>query len=266
MATKRGGGMGALLAKQRELAAEDARAAAAVASASAPAQTSALRLLTVDDVPEPHDPSSDGPLTAAEEAELRACEFALDNARLAFTAAGKALATVQQAKLYRPGFGSFESYVEDRWGISRAHAYRWIAAWPLAGKLAPLADRAVTENHVRELLPLANVHGDDAAVTAYQVVSETDGVRVTAALLRDIAALLADDYDPETAADTIRDWLATRQDPAATATPDPVQVITTDLDRVAKRISRLGKSDPQAAREALALARADLDQVEQSLP
>lgn len=47
--------------------------------------------------------------------------------------AGEALATIRDERLYRLTHSSFEAYVLDRWGFSRATAYRMIdAATPRA--------------------------------------------------------------------------------------------------------------------------------------
>lgn len=221
--------------------------------------------LTVNDVPDPHDPSAEDGLTEADEAELQRCELALDNARLAFAAAGKALATVQQAKLYRQTYGTFEEYTQDRWGMGSNYAYRLIAAWPLAARLLPIGNR-LRESHVRELLPLVQDYGEESAVQVYQVVAEAGGVQPTAPLLHDVVQLVADDYDPATAAAAIRAWLAGDRSGPAPASADPVQVITTGYERtVERRLSRLAKSDPGAARMVLSRIRADLDRLEREL-
>lgn len=45
-----------------------------------------------------------------------------------FVEVGNALAEIKERKLYRAEFGSFEGYVQVRWGWSRRHANRQIAA------------------------------------------------------------------------------------------------------------------------------------------
>jgi len=84
-------------------------------------------------------------------------------------------------------------------------AYRLIEAWPLAERLSPIGG-TLNESQIRELLPLAGRHGQDAAVTVYRTVTETDGVQVTAALLRQVVGVLpADHFDPADAADASAD-------------------------------------------------------------
>ena len=98
------------------------------------------------------------------------CEAAVDNLRRAFWLAGKALNVIRDARLYRDSDATFEAYVERRWDISRAQAYRLIDAWPLAEHLSPMGD--INERQTRELLPVATRHGQDAAVTVYRAVGE----------------------------------------------------------------------------------------------
>jgi hypothetical protein len=121
-------------------------------------------------------------LSDREQADLATCEAALDNLRLAFWAAGKALQVIRDARLYRDTHATFEDYVEQRWDMSRSQAYRLVDAWPLAERLSPMGDK-LNERQIRELLPLASRHGQDAAVTVYRTVAETEGIQVTAALL-----------------------------------------------------------------------------------
>lgn len=250
--------MAALRAKQRAL--DEAEASGAMQRTAA--EDHRPGPLTVNDVPAPHGPSGDGDLSAQDLAELQVCEGALDNARLAFAAAGKALATVQQARLYRNQYDTFEQYTEERWGMGRQYAYRLIAAWPLAARLSPIGDK-LSESHVRELLPLAKDHGEDTAVTAYETVTTArNGARVTAQLLHDMVVHLGDDVDPETIADIIRAWLAEGRSETAAPRTDPLPAA---LDRDLARLSRRARSDPKSVRAEVARIRAKLDEIERGL-
>lgn len=262
--------MSDLLREQKAI--EDASNEAAAAS---PSDVPAPRAARSDDVPavfsaaavpDPHSPTGAGHLTSGEKADLRACEFALDNLRLAFAAAGKALATIRDARLYRDSYDTFETYVEQRWHMSRAQAYRLIDAWPLAARLSPIGEN-LTESQVRELLPLAGQHGEEAAVVVYRTVAETDGVRLTAAVLHDVVgALGAAGVEPETAADWIRAYLAGEHERPQPPSVNPVQEITSVSDRFVAKLSRFAESDPQAVRAAVSRIRAALDEVERGLP
>jgi hypothetical protein len=226
-------------------------------------------------VPVPHSPAGDGQLTAGEESDLTTCERALDNLRLAFAAAGKALQVIRDARLYRASYDTFEEYAEQRWDMSRQYAYRLIQAWPLAERLSPIGDK-LTESQVRELLPIAGRHGDDAAATVYQVVAETDGVRVTAAVLRDVAGIFADrDFDPAEAVEQIRAYLASDIPAlAASQVADPIEAFTSETGKLVKNLRRFAAgnvirdvraANPDVVRQAVADLRAALDQIEREI-
>ena len=165
-------------------------------------------MISARSLPDPYAGAGHGQLSDREQADLATCEAALDNLRVAFWAAGKALQVIRDARLYRATHATFEDYVEQRWDMSRPQAYRLIEAWPLAERLSPMGDK-LNERQVRELLPLASRHGQDAAATVYRTVAETDGVQVTAALLHGTVGILpADHFDPAEAVGQIRAYLA----------------------------------------------------------
>jgi hypothetical protein len=228
-------------------------------------------------VPVPHSPTGHGQLSDAEEADLAVCEAALDNLRVAFWAAGKALQTVRDARLYRGTHNTFEEYIEQRWDMSVRQAYRLIAAWPVAERVSPVGPD-LTESQVRELLPVADSHGPDAAAVVYQAVAETDGVRVTASVLHDVVAILPRDYfDPAEAVRQIRDYL--NRDQAAPLPPAaaPVRLLKLFSGPAGRTISKLEEvaaddneleaaraADPELVSRTAARMRALADQLERA--
>jgi hypothetical protein len=259
--------MAEFLEQQRAI--EDAPAAETEITA-APAAGPAV--ISPGSLPAPYTTAAtDGQLSDREQADLATCEMALDNLRIAFWAAGKALQVIRDARLYREAHATFEEYVEERWDMSRPQAYRLIDAWPLAERLSPMGDK-LNERQIRELLPLADRHGQDAAVTVYRTVAETDGTQVTAALLHGAVGILpADHFDPAEAAEQIRAYLADGQPPPQPAA-NPVEAFTAEaskLLRVLHRVADRGTlkaavdQDPEAVRQVLADMRALIDEIEQ---
>jgi hypothetical protein len=270
-------GMADFIAQQRELIedplAGDPRPGLAAVPEPEPSQAAVAlpATITAAAIPEPHSPTGHGHLSPAEESDLATCEAAVDNLRLAFAAAGKALQVIRDARLYRATHDTFEDYADQRWDMSRAQAYRLIEAWPLAARLSPLGDK-LNERQVRELLPLAETHGQDAAATVYQAVAETDGIRVSGAILKDVVGILPADYfDPAEAVTQIRAYLAGEKEPRPLPPGDPVQAFTAESDRLVKDLHRFAASaairaarsaDPEAVRQAVAGIRAALDEIE----
>lgn len=225
-------------------------------------------------IPAPYETTSDGELTPRERDDLATCEAALDNLRVAFWAAGKALQVIRDARLYRQDHATFEEYVEQRWDMSRSQAYRLIDAWPLAERLSPMGD-TLNERQIRELLPLAGRHGQDAAALVYSTVAETDGVQVTAAVLHGAVSVLpADHFDPAEAADQIRAYLTGTLGPPSQPAASPVETWTAEaskLLRVLHRVANPGTlkaaahQDPGAVRKVIADMRAMLDEIEEGV-
>lgn len=163
--------------------------------------------LDLDAVPAPYSAHGEGTLDDRERADLATCEQAVAGLQRALAVAGKALATINQARLYRETHPTFEAYVEDRWGMKRAHAYRLIEAWPVAAALSPIGD--TNEAQVRELLPAVKRHGLEAARAVYEALREQGG-RLTAARIREAVRTLPPRLaEPDQARDVIRAAVAT---------------------------------------------------------
>lgn len=244
-----------------------------IAAETASRRSASATAISPRSLPDPYTSTADGQLSDREHADLATCEAALDNLRVAFWAAGKALQVIRDARLYRETHATLEDYLADRWDMSRAQAYRLIDAWPLAERLSPIGDK-INESQVRELLPLADRHGQDAAVTVYSTVAETDGVQVTAALLHQLVGILPPGhFDPAEAAEQIRAYLAGADAGAGPPRPaaNPVEAFTHEaskLLRVLHRVTDRGTlqaaldADPDAVRKVIADMRAMLDAIE----
>jgi hypothetical protein len=219
------------------------------------------------ELPLPYEAAADGDLDDRERTDLATCEAAIDTLRIAFWAAGKALQVIRDARLYREMYPTFEEYCQARWDMTRQQASRLILAWPLAEQLSPMGDK-INERQVRELLPLAERHGQDAAVTVYQAVAETDGVQVTAAILKGaISVLPTDRWSTAEAVAQIRAYL-TGQYTAPAAGADDVAVFaaeSTRLHTIAARVARHASDHPDQVREFADELRRLADQMEKQL-
>jgi hypothetical protein len=241
------------------------------AGAGPPAPAAGLAVISPGSLPDPYTAAGDGQLSGREQADLATCEAALDNLRVAFWAAGKALQVIRDARLYRDTHATFEDYVEQRWDMSRSQAYRLVDAWPLAERLSPMGDK-LNERQIRELLPLADRHGQDAAVTVYRTVAETEGIQVTAALLHGAVSILpAGRFDPAEAIGQIRAYLAGNPGNQPRPAANPVETFATEaakLLRVLHRVSARGvlqaalAADPDVVRKVIADMRTLLDAIE----
>lgn len=228
-------------------------------------------------LPEPYQAADTDTLNDREQADLVACEAAIDTLRMAFWAAGKALQVIRDGRLYRATtHTTFEEYVEGRWQMSRPQAYRLIEAWPLAQALSPMGD-TLNERQVRELLPLAERHGQEAAETVYRAVTEVDGVRVTAAVLKGVVSALPNDrFDPVEAVEQIRAYLAgaaNGQNAPRSVETTAAETFTVEAGRLRTILQRIAKRDiarsaatenPEEVKKVVTELRALLDEIEQT--
>lgn len=201
-------------------------------------------------VPEPYSPRGDADLDGQERADLDTCERAVASLHSALAVAGKALAAINSARLYRETHPTFDLYVEERWGIKRSQAYRLIDAWPVAAALSPIGD--TPESHVRELLPAAKAKGVDQAAAIYTELRD-EGGRVTAARVRDaVRSHLADDIEAKSAG----------TEPATPADADPVAAVQAALKAQRAAWSALAPAAVEAALAADPTVAKDLEALE----
>jgi hypothetical protein len=246
-------------------------------------QTETAATVVVETLPDPYEaPDADGPLTNEERTLFEACEDRIDRLRVAFIEAGQALELIKGGKLYREHyktgqrFTTFEDYCLQVWGMSRPVAYRLIEEWRLAKRLSPMGDK-LNERQVRALLPVGKRHGDEAAVTVYSTVANTEGVRATSTLLGEVVRILpADDWDEDAAVERIRLYLAGEWTPEsvsrraatvrtfadeATRVRDGLQALV-DGDLLVQAV----KEDPDQVRDLVKELRSFLDEIEPTLP
>lgn len=120
-----------------------------------------------------------GALSLPDRADLARCEQAIEAGLTAFVEVGTALTEIRDRRLYREQHGTFESYLADRWKISRQQGYRLISAASVAMGLSPMGD-IPTERVARAL---ASVPEQERAETwaAAQSVAAAEDRQVAAA-------------------------------------------------------------------------------------
>lgn len=217
---------------------------------------------------------SDNPriLIAEEQQYFALCEAAIETLRAAFWAAGKALQIIRDAKLYRVDYANFEAYCEERWGIGRDYADRLIRAWPLAERLHQNEWKRTNEAQIRELVPLGDKYGIDAAVLVYETVAGHEDTPTTAAVLKGaVAALPRGDFDTEIAVEHIRAYLAGLGAPADPEPVAPSAALSAEARRIRFALQRhvkrgtfmaVARENPDEVRRIVAELRDLLDEVE----
>ena len=144
-------------------------------------------------------------LSPCEMNQLQECEKTIERGVLAFVAVGNALLQVQEARLYRGEYTTFERYLKERWSLSRSRAYQFIDASRVALDLKgdPSLSQVVAtlnESQARELVPLKEPEQRREAV---RVAVEAKGNGdLTARGVREAAALVSGKSKPDTKIDS----------------------------------------------------------------
>ncbi|MCX4581373.1 hypothetical protein OHB41_51435 [Streptomyces sp. NBC_01571] len=139
---------------------------------------------------------SDTPVLIAQERELLVrCEAALENLRIAYWAAGKALQVIRDGKLYRATHKTFEDYCNELWDITPQYANQLIKTWKITEKLfesvhgksndlETVVSKKLGIAQARGLVSLAEDHGIDAAALLYLALIQVKRLDVTSDMVK----------------------------------------------------------------------------------
>lgn len=176
------------------------------------------------------------PLTAGERNRLADLEGIVAHGLSAFVAAGNALRTIRDERLYRDEFSTFEAYTDERFGISRQHAYRLIGAADAAARVSPIGViQPVTESQAR---PLTKLPPDEQPAAWRDVVDTAprDAAgqpRVTAAHVERVVATRQQAKQKPTPA---REVLPESPMGDSEPEPDPLEVVRAELMAADRRL------------------------------
>jgi len=137
-------------------------------------------------------------LIPVEQTRLDELERVIDGGLAGFLAVGGALAEVNENRLYRASFATFEDYCAERWGLSRKRAYDLMAGAEVVAGLSPIGDT-----------PLPVNEGQARALAAAAPDDRADVMATVAAKGKPTAAAIADEIK------------ARRPEPEAAPNPEP---------------------------------------------
>jgi hypothetical protein len=130
-------------------------------------------------------------LTAPERTDLRKLCKIVEDGLGKFIEVGLALLEINERKLYRESHKTFEAFVFEKFGISRAHAYRMIEAAEVQAELSPIwgqtpiANEIKTEGQLRELAKV----GTEALPEIVEKIAEkceAEGCKPTAKVIKSV--------------------------------------------------------------------------------
>ncbi len=125
--------------------------------------------------------SSGDELTPAEVDQLAKEEAIIEAGQAIFMKVGMALARIRDGRLYRATYGTFEAYVDQRWGFTRIRAYQLIEAGVVVASVSTMVDTPEIENErqARALAPIVRESGPEAAADILRDVENRLG-KITA--------------------------------------------------------------------------------------
>lgn len=136
-------------------------------------------------------------LSPVETAKLENLEVVIESGLKEFLKVGNALFEIQQGKLYRATFGTFEDYCQDRWDLQKSHAYRLIDAAEVAADLSPNGGNQQQPKNERQVRPLTQLPREDRASAWREAVQTAPNGKVTAAHVEQVVKSRLPDYEPE---------------------------------------------------------------------
>lgn len=114
------------------------------------------------------------PLTREEKKTLKTQELIIDDGLKGFIAVGNALSIINEGRLYREDFSSFDEYVKGRWDMGRHYAYRLINGSEIAQRIPDVTN----ECQARELVKVPYTDQEKVMKRALQH-AELEGRPVT---------------------------------------------------------------------------------------
>jgi hypothetical protein len=123
-------------------------------------------------------------LTINEKARLVELERTIGKGLANFVLVGWALLEVRDARLYREGFGSFEQYCCEKWGLGKVRAYQLIRGAAVVKALPQDGPLPANEQQARELGRLP----EEKRQPVWEAAN-ANGARPTAARIRALGVL-----------------------------------------------------------------------------
>ncbi|HZO87141.1 MAG TPA: hypothetical protein VFB38_02295 [Chthonomonadaceae bacterium] len=119
-------------------------------------------------------------LTPSEQARLAEYETTIGKHLQQFFEVGYALMAIRDQRLYRSEYSTFEEYCGQRWGFTKTHANRLIAAAGVVENLTPIG---VTPSNEAQVRPLTKLAPDQQAEAWREAQALSPEGKVTASLV-----------------------------------------------------------------------------------
>lgn len=124
-------------------------------------------------------------LTVTEVAKLENFELVIHDGLKSFVDVGRALMEIRDGRLYRETHMNFESYCQEKWGMSRQRAHQFIDSSAVVESLSTIADVTPPQNE-SQARPLTRLEPSDQVVVWQEAVDTAPDGKVTAAHVQSV--------------------------------------------------------------------------------
>ena len=110
-----------------------------------------------------------------EQEKLKHLEKVIKDGWATFLNVGSALITINEEKLYRDKYETFEAYFRDQLGLSRSYTYNLMGSAKVYEQMSSIEDigvKPLTESHLRELISVPTEKRADAWRGALKLAGE----------------------------------------------------------------------------------------------
>ncbi|MFC8273849.1 hypothetical protein ACFUJR_15250 [Streptomyces sp. NPDC057271] len=227
------------------------------------------KMMTLADLPEPIEtPDATGDLSDAEEEILALCMRGVQQFEDAWWVMGKAMANINNRRLYRKTHATFGAFAEEVFKKSRPIAYEEMTAYAIGELLSARADKPFEENSNKvsaradtisigkkaagALNPITKDYGPETSVAVHETIKDATGKTVTVKAITGIVQQVPRKEDKELS----QEELTALVRELAANTPQPRQNQPTGGEQVsALEELRSAVTNLEAAHRALAPAR-----------
>jgi len=131
---------------------------------------------------------ADEPLSAADKDLLVELEKSIGTGLASFAEVGNALKKINEGRLYRAKFATFEEYCSQKWGLGRQHCYRLIEAAKcyetIKGEVSGKTPLPKNESQLRPIV--GHLKPEDWASAWKQAVDSDEGDKTTAKVVQGV--------------------------------------------------------------------------------
>jgi hypothetical protein len=150
-------------------------------------------------------PGNSSRLSSPEKAQLQRCEELIQAKLKTFFEVGLALMEINQSRLYRAEYTTFEEYCRDRWDMSRIHAFRLLKAAEVHKALLPIGNIPAPENEA-QMRPLTLLSPKKARSAWQKVLEKAGTAKITAKLVRITVEEVSKNSSPTKESDNHEEW------------------------------------------------------------